>query len=248
MSLLIITSTINVNSGLTVLVDADERLKQYIASVLFYLSSSLIKKIIICDNSNFDYSKISSITEMAFRNKKHIEFLRFQGSKDKIQEFGKGFGEGEILEFVLNESKLIKHEELGFLKVTGRLKILNIDNVLSYLKPDRNYFNSVNLNPLIKLNKVDTRFYYCTKKDFEYYLKESHKAVNDNLGIYLEHKYFDSLIEKSVQFSAFKILPKFLGISGSTGAAYKVSNLNFFFRQMLYNLSNNIKKIKSNTF
>ena len=46
MSLLIITSTVNVNSCLTVLVDPEIRLQQYITSILFYIKAKNIDSII----------------------------------------------------------------------------------------------------------------------------------------------------------------------------------------------------------
>ena len=147
MSVLIITSTVSVNSCLTVLVDREIRLQQYIDSILFYLNAKVIDKIVVCDNSGFDYSELKFLSELACSNNKQIEFLNFKGSVNQIQEKGKGFGEGEIMKYILTNSKLFFEEEGSFLKVTGRLKVVNIDWVVKYLNPNINYFNAVNLNP-----------------------------------------------------------------------------------------------------
>ena len=241
MSLLIITSTVNVNSCLTVLIDPKVRLEQYIDSILFYLKSKVIDKIIVCDNSGFDYSGITEIYEQSNKNSKIIEFLNFQGTVNKIQKYGKGFGEGEIMSFVFNNSKLITHEELSFLKVTGRLKILNVDTILESVKPNTNYFQAVNLNPFVNLKKVDTRFYQCTKQNFNFFLENCYKKVNDSDGFFLEHVYYDKLIEEKIEFERFRILPNFLGISGSTGGVYKMSYSEFWLRQILYTMFNGFK-------
>lgn len=242
MSVLIITSTVNVNSCLTVLLNPEIRLEQYVDSILFYLESPKIKKIIVCDNSGFDYSSIKSIVELAIRNNKQIEFLNFKGSINKIQEFGKGFGEGEIISFVFNNSKLLLLKEVSFLKVTGRLKILNIDRILEHLEPNVNYFNAVNLNPFVNLRKVDTRFYQCTKQNFKYFFEDSYKNVNDKEGFFLEHVYYEKIIEKKIEYKRFKILPNFFGVSGSTGMLYRMSKKNFLIRQFLYTLFRVVKK------
>lgn len=236
MSLLVITSTVTVNSELTVLVDPKIRLEQYIDSILFYLSSKKVEKIIVCDNSGFDYSKIQKILEFASINNKQIEFLNFYGTSDKIQEWGKGYGEGEIMSFIFNNSKIIKQEDAAFLKVTGRLKILNIDEIINHLKSHVTYFNAVNLNPFVNLKKVDTRFYQCTKENFIHFFKDSYKNVNDKEGFFLEHVYYYNICDNNIKFKNFKILPNFLGISGSTGSTYKNSKISFSIRQFLFSV------------
>lgn len=234
MSVLIITSTVSVNSCLTVLVDPEVRQQQYIDSIFFYLNSKKINKIIVCDNSGFDYSKIGAIKEYAIKNNKIIEFLNFVGSADKILEFGKGYGEGEIMAFVFKHSKLIQQDEISFLKVTGRLKLVNIDSVLRFFEPDVNYFQPTSLNPLIKSNKIDTRFYQCNKLVFNEFFEDCSQFVNDNEGIYLEHVFYNKLIDKKIHFKNFRILPYFIGISGSTGMSYKVSNFKFIRNRFLF--------------
>ena len=87
MSVLIITSTVSVSSCLTVLLNPEIRLKQYVDSVLFYLSSKRINRIIVCDNSSFDYSQIKIISDHAVLNNKQIELLNFEGDVSKIQDF-----------------------------------------------------------------------------------------------------------------------------------------------------------------
>ena len=241
-SCLIITSTVTVNSLQTVLVDQEIRLKQYIDSILFYLKSKNISKIIVCDNSGFDYSAVPLIIKSVAKSSKEVEFLNFTGNLEKIREYGKGYGEGEIMQHIFNNSLLIKGREAVFTKVTGRLKITNIDLILSILRSDKSYFQPVNLNPFVKNNKVDTRFYQCQKNIFINTLLESFPMVNDNEEYFLEHVYYERLSHFKVKFSKFLILPNFLGVSGSTGLVYKMSNLKFLSRQFIYLITKNFYK------
>ncbi|MFA9186501.1 hypothetical protein [Flavobacterium magnesitis] len=236
MSVLIITSTVNVNSCLTVLVDAGVRLKQYVDSVLFYLQSKKIDKIIICDNSLFDYSEIKVINDQALLNGKKIEFLNFEGDIKKIQEFGKGYGEGEIVQYVFKNSKLIREDEDCFLKVTGRLKLSNVDSILNYFKPKCNYFQPAILNPFTKSFKVDTRFYQLSKETFISFFMDSYKLVNDKDSFFLEHVYFRKLKEEKVKYKPFNQLPFFVGISGSTGISYEFSKLSFIKKTIFFKM------------
>lgn len=243
MSILILTSTVHINSLMTVVVDPKIRLQQYIDSIHFYLDSKVIQKIVVCDNSDFDYSSITALQEHAVINNKTIEYLHFQGTSDKIQEFGKGFGEGEIMAFVFKHSHLIQDDDSAFLKVTGRLKIINIDSVLGKMKHDVTYFQPVNLNPFINLKKVDTRFYQCTKAIFTTFLKNAYFDVHDKESVFLEHVYYKQLIANNIKYKNFVVLPNFLGISGSTGIVYEMSNSSFRVRQIVATIVRIFKKL-----
>ena len=211
-------------------------------SLLIFLDSKEIKKIIVCDNSGFDYSKIFKVKERIARSNKKFEFLKFNGSLSQIQEFGKGYGEGEIMTYVFKNSDLIKEDELSFIKITGRLKVINIDLILNTTKPLHSYFQSVNLNPFVKFSKVDTRFYMCTKQLFKDVLQDSFHNVNDKEGYFLEHAYYHALTENKTKYNSFLFLPNFLGISGSTGQVFKMSTSILIFRQTIHLLFKNFRR------
>jgi hypothetical protein len=168
--------------------------------------------------------------------------LFFHGSKTEIQKFGKGYGEGEIMKYVLKNSNLFYENEISFLKITGRLKVMNLDSILNKIESNLNYFNFVNLNPFVDLKKVDTRFYQCTKNDFVINFSDCFYDVNDNEGIFLEHVYYNRLISNRIAFHCFNILPNFLGYSGSTGQQYKFSTINFLIRRIFYRMFNRLKR------
>jgi hypothetical protein len=232
MALLIITSTVYINSNLTVLTDPLVRSRQYIDSILFYLECKAVDSIIICDNSNYDYSKHKEL----FKNtsNKKIELLRFIGDKNKILERGKGYGEGEIMAYIFAKSKLINNECVDFYKITGRIFLFNINSIIKSTNPLRNHFQPLGLNPYVNLKKVDTRFYHCTNETFLQYLKNASESVNDKVGYYLEHAYYDSLKNHNVQYESFNVLPHFGGISGSTGETYSISEFKWFFLKNIY--------------
>lgn len=242
MSLLIITSTVNVNSNLTVLVDPNIRLKQYITSILFYIKTKNISSIVICDNSGFDYSIIDELLQLGEKYSKKLEFLFFLSDTDKTMKFGKGYGEGEIMSFIVNNSILYKREQYSFFKVTGRVIVSNIDIVIKFTPVKKNIFQRTQFKSLLNEEKIDTRFYQIKKDQFEKYLLNSYKEVNDIRGFYLEHCFYKSIIENKMNFSFFYILPFLKGISGSSGVVYDIPKRNFIIRSFL-NLILNIFKI-----
>lgn len=228
---LVITSTVYVSSNNTILIDSNERIRQYVESFLFYLDCKTIQDIIICDNSGFDYSKCVEFHNTTL--KKNVEFLCFLGDNEKISEKGKGYGEGEIMEYVLKNSKLIRNRT-SFCKVTGRVKILNIDSILRRINNRNNYFQRIGLNPFVTIKKVDTRFYHSTIDSFEQYLLKSYDSVNDNEGQYLEHVYYRQLNDNGLKYKSLNRLPNIKGISGSTGKTYDIKPVRWFFLKNIY--------------
>lgn len=232
MRTLIITSTVYVNSDLTVLIDVKERVKQYLLSILFYLDSRNIDQIIICDNSNFDYSKFdiffTSITS------KKLEYLSFEGDKAKISTLGKGYGEGEIMEYVMKNSQLINFAHTSFLKVTGRLKVLNIDDILASSSSDSDSFHIAGSNPFANTMAIDTRFYQCTSETYRTILINEYRKVDDKNGSFLEHCYYNKFKSSNIKAKAFPILPKISGLSGSTGINYDDSKIKWFVKKVLF--------------
>src|SRR6186997_1781490 len=139
---LVITSTVYVSAPYTVLVDPEERKKQYHDSIQFFIKESPLTKIIVCDNSGYRYSK--TINDLAKSHNKEIELLSFHGNTELVANYGKGYGEGEIMQFIFSNSILIREVE-GFLKVTGRLKLLNVTKLLSKCNHWENYFMPISL-------------------------------------------------------------------------------------------------------
>jgi hypothetical protein len=224
-STLIITSTIYVNSDMTILVDPAIREQQCVDSILYYLNSPYLAAIVVCDNSGFDFSTNSRLMEAAALSGKQTEFLCFAGEKNAIAAKGKGYGEGQMMAHILMESRLLKRAGASFFKVTGRLSVLNFDEIARKVRPGKTYFQRVGRNPFVNLKKVDTRFYYCNVGLFESRLLHAYKVVNDREGRYLEHVYYEVLKEQPGSYSGLGVPPLFGGISGSTGLSYSIGPL-----------------------
>lgn len=224
MSLLVLTSTVYVNSSFTVLTDPDVRRQQYIDSVLFYLEKPGLSAIIICDNSGFDYGEVTAIIDQAALYKKKIEILSFNADTDRILKQGKGYGEGMIMNYIFEKSELI-NEYSSFFKITGRVKVLNFNSIHQKTKPGNIYFERIGNNPFVYKQILDTRFYYCSTEVFDKYLKQQYVEVDDNAGVYLEHVYYNALTEHQVHHMPFARVPVWDGVSGSTGQSLKADSL-----------------------
>lgn len=230
-SLLIITSSVFASSPLTIITNPQIRENQYVRSILFYLNKTSITSIIVCDNSGFDYSK-HDFQFVAQQKQKEIEILSFKGDSKEVVKYGIGFGEGEILKYVIENSKILKNFTAYF-KVTGRIIVKNINRIIEGVDSEKNYFNQIRNKLIIPQNKVDTRLYFCQKNAFVDNLSYSYKNVTDMNGYFLEHAYYDALKKNRVSYSEFKIIPKYSGFSGTYGKTYKDPLFKLLIKQFL---------------
>jgi hypothetical protein len=221
---LVIPSTVHVSAPYTFLTDPLEREKQYLDSISFFIRETPLLKIIVCDNSGFQYP--ASLQDFARLHNKQLELLSFQGNKELVTNYGKGYGEGEIMQFVLSNSSLIKTAE-GFLKVTGRLKLLNAEKVLRKCGERENYFMPVSLLrprfmvPAAARHCVDTRVYYTTRVFFTNVLINAYRDVRDKDVFFLEHAYHRAIAASGIKVKCFPVAPEISGMSGSNGFMMK---------------------------
>ena len=216
--LAIITGTIRPNGqvGQLVLKNEAERLQQYKDALLFTVQSKAFTKVIFCENSAYNMECLTELKEEATKCEVELELLSFAGNIKNVLMHGKGYGEGEIMDYVFANSKLLQNEPY-FVKITGRLKIVNIKNICRRLCRERCYFNIPNRT--IR-DFYDTRLYAMPTAVFTEYFRNVYTEVWDNEGIYLEKVYTKILEEKKIRVKNFPRFPRIIGISGSLGYNY----------------------------
>ena len=216
--LAVITGTIKpaLQMSQLVLRDEEERLKQYEDSIRFLLCSGAFDKVVFCENSNYGIERLSYLIKIAGENGVELELLSFQGNEEKACVHGKGYGEGEIMDYVFSHSKLIGTEDY-FVKITGRLKVDNIKSIVSRMNRRRTYFNIPNRT---LRNIYDTRMYGMPVDQFKDYFLHSYEQVMDEQGIFLEVVYTKILQEHNITVRNFPRYPRIVGVSGSGGAVY----------------------------
>lgn len=210
---LLITGTINVSTRVpfVAVTNPDIRLKDYISTINWAIKSTNFDSIVFCENSGFNLN-VETIDTFAKAKNKRFEYMTFIGNIETIQKKGKGYGEGEIIQYALNNSKLLQENSI-FCKLTGRLMIKNINDLI---KKPQNYFMHIKGE-----KKIDTRFYCIKKQDYVKIFYDSYKKVNDLNGYYLENVFYNDLILSNIKYRCFYGKPYFLGISGSTGVRYE---------------------------
>jgi hypothetical protein len=228
---LIITSSVRVSARYTALIDPVERKTQYIDSISYYIRESPFIKIVVCDNSGHRYPQ--SLILLARSLNKELELLSFTGEHQLVERYGKGYGEGEIMEYSMANSRLLKEVD-GFFKVTGRLKVTNIARLLVMSKTTENYFMPISLlRPRWLVARaarvcVEVRAYYATKAFFREVLLTAYKEVRDDQTFFLEQAYYRAMINApkwSKRIHCFPVSPEITGMSGSNGWTFKEHSL-----------------------
>ena len=205
--IILLTGCINPNGmSFTKLIDANERQRQYINAIHFYIENTDCK-IIFCENSNTD------ITPFFKDLQNRLEVLTFPGNQDKQR--GKGYGEAEIIEYALQHSSYIQ-DDCVIIKITGRLIINNINQIIRSLTCKHDFVTCLFHSDL---RFADSRI-FCATVSFFRELLNNKGSINDSNNIFFEHILASTVLASSILDVPYIEEPLITGISGSTGMQY----------------------------
>lgn len=207
---ILLTGCINPDGmSFTRLTDTNERMKQYVDAIHYYLEATN-NKIVFCENSN---TNISSLFENN-KNSNRLKILTFSGNKEKQK--GKGYGEAEIIEYAFQHSSWLKENNI-VIKITGRLIVNNICQIIKSLQYNDDFVTCLFHSDL---SFADSRIFCATPAFYKEFLRNKNR-INDSEGRYFEHLLSYIVIESSIQFIPFTEEPQITGMSGSSGNCYQ---------------------------
>ena len=197
------------------LLDSNEREAQYIKSLEYYITKTNIKNIVFCENSNY---KLKNDINKLISNK-NFEFLSFEGNQEKSVRYGKGYGEGEIMQYAFENSKLISRTNY-IAKVTGRLIVKNINTLVRFANQSNGYFWFMGTSGGVQW--VNTRFYMMPKKLYmDVFI--GYKEVDDRAGFDTELMFYHTIKNSQIEYRKFFVCPRIEGTSGTDGVKYNGS-------------------------
>lgn len=218
---LLLTSCVVISDQSVSLKDSNSRIRLTIESIEKWLHISANLNIVICDGSNYDFSKI---IQEKFPNA-HIECLFFQNSTRLVELHGKGYGEGEIINHALLHSKFLNQSSY-FAKCTGKLWVENFHECLQLWNGEflcKGYFSNVFSFKKAEFDYIDTRFYLSTKSFYLMNLGSVHLNINEKSGHSLEHCFRDAIINNKLKNVLFNVPAVICGMGGGSGTYYKNS-------------------------
>jgi len=185
-------------------------------SAIFYWASLGVKEIVVADATGDPV--LSSEDEVLLREVGCvIERVRFQQDDDEAIRNGKGYAEGKLIEFTLQNSKILD-KSTSFYKCTGKVFCRNFHEINASIVKGNivNLFWVGSYTGTI-FNYVDLRFFLCEKKTFFETLLPGYLAAT------ADNDYVELLITPRVRerFNQAKFVrPKLTGFSGGSNDVY----------------------------
>ncbi len=238
---ILITSSIFPTDPNTRLYNPKDRIKHLIESIEKWQRISRNLRIVICDGSGADITKeIKCIAKGSFK----IETLSFENNYKKVAEFGKGYGEIEIIDYALLKSETLRDSKV-FSKCTGRLWVNNYLSCATEMTAECGFRLDLNLKYLNTKNPtpIDTRFYITTK---DFYVKHlsplKNKMQANDRTISVEELFGNAIFELGRNDLLFQTLPIISGIGGASGRYYNTSALRIIKDKIKWEYIKNHKK------
>jgi hypothetical protein len=205
----LLTSAINVSAPFTKMSDAPARVAATLQSTSNWLRLCRDTEFVLCDGSGYDLSRDFKASGL---DTTRIEFITFQNDSEQVRAKGKGFGEGQITKYALENSAILK-AATAFAKCTGKLWVDNF----SACRAAYNGTAGFSYFGFLSLHAVDTRFFIVTKDFFQQNLVNSYLDCDDSHGKYLENVYLESLVELDRRAWLLSVYPTVRGLSGTSG-------------------------------
>ena len=199
--------------------DKDSRIGLTLESIGKWLAISPDLRLVICDGSNYD---LSGIARERFPDA-NIECLFFQNDADMVRLYGKGYGEGEIVNYAIANSAYLRESDY-FAKCTAKLWVDNFLDCVAGWNGScllKGYFADVFSFKPTRFDYIDTRFYLVSKTFYSKYLSTTYLNVGGERGLSLEHCFRDVIIENGIHKILFSVPPVICGVGGGTGTYYK---------------------------
>lgn len=179
---ILLTACINPQGmSYTALNNPATRLQQYIEAINFYIKETSTN-IVVVENTDYDLGKHFDYSD-------RLEFLFFQGNNfDK--KLGKGYGEGMIVEYALQHSKLLQNTE-AICKITGRNTVVDIAKRLQrYAMLSEKVIANIDF----KRKFVSAKCICCPTLFWKDYFLINRKMIDDS-----KHSYFENVLYYSLQ-------------------------------------------------
>jgi hypothetical protein len=207
------------------------RKKHYVDSIKFFIANSKIQRIIIVENTNTNWVD-EEILILAKNNNKIVEILLFKGDVDLAIKHSIGYSHFEMVYIAINNSQILKKND-SLLVMDGRYIIKNINLIYKKLINGNCAFMP-EIHNFRKNNLCDLRLYLVSQSIFLNYIWTKRFDLSNKRNGWAE--YIVDTIIKSKQFKIdhFRILPRSIGIQGSTGVNWDGNNPFYYYFKMLY--------------
>lgn len=217
---ILLTSSVIAHDTGVALSDTQERTQLALESVQEWLRIDPGLRIVLSDGSGFDFSElVAERFPLAA-----IECLSFHNDAERVRQFGRGYGEGEIVRYATKHSRFIAQAGC-FSKCTSKLWVENYAECLAHWDGNMR-FKGVFLNVFSPQRKtefayIDTRFYMVSCESYCRYFEDAHLKIRKDQGHGLEECFRDVVKEQALAHILLPTYPIIAGVGGGTGVRYR---------------------------
>lgn len=231
----LLTSSVVAHDLSVRLKDTDERVRLAMESIAAWLKINPDQPLVLCDGSGFDFTDL--VQRNFFGSK--IECLHFNNDREKVQLFGRGYGEGEIVRYAVNRSEIIAHTGC-FAKCTSKLWVENFSECMKPWNGEiliKGVFNNAfSLTRLTEFSYIDTRFYAMSTAQYKALFINAHQSIDPLRGHGLEECFRDTFITNHLRHCLMPLPPVICGVGGGIGKYYKNTATRRFKERLRYKL------------
>lgn len=203
--------------------DPAVRMNDYVEALKYYesVSPEVVDRIVFLENSDTDLTPLKNALQRASYNK--VEFISV--SSDYPPSKGKGYGEFRMFDEGLLASEVIKADD-HIWKVTGRLKILNIEQLILSAPSDYEVYCDLRDVPIIGESLggnlwMELRTFAFRRDAYDRYFRGEYSK-----SYVLEKKFFKTMKSALNNLNAqiiprFRVQPIIDGYSGYSNANYR---------------------------
>jgi len=214
-SLVLITTASRPPAGVYVLEMTHEAKRKITAKgAVFFWAALGVKKIVIADATGqtlLDDSDVHMLKQMDVE----VEQVYYLQDNSLVIQKGKGYGEGALIQFALQNSRFLKEAD-HFFKCTGKVYCRNFLQIFKMIEQNniQNIFWRDVFNPAM----MDTRFFYVSKKFCTESLLPAYEKIDDRNKKFSEHCVMKAAQEQLSQSKSVR--PMLSGFSGSMNRPY----------------------------
>lgn len=191
--------------------------------------------IVLCDGSGFDFRPLVA----ALPASGPMEYLHFQNDVELVKQYGRGYGEGEIVRYALEHSSLIQSAGC-FVKCTSKLWVENFSTCMQPWNGRllmKGVFDHVfSPRKATTLAYIDTRFYAMGVPTYRQHFLRAHEAIRAQEGYGLEESFKDIFLSTQLRGCLMNPPPVICGVGGGTGAYYQNTPLRQFKEKWRYQI------------
>jgi len=218
-SIVLITTATAPPSGMMYLTTVDVATRSIAAkAAIFSWATQGVEKIVIADatgNVLLDQGEVFMLKQMNVE----VEQLCYFQDDELVKQKGKGYAEGKLMQFALENSEFLKGAS-SFFKCTGKIYCRNFKNlceVIEHHQIQNMFWKKVDHDGLFS-RWTDTRFYYTTIEFFTENVLPQYLACDDNVTA-IESLCFHMLNEKLPAMRSLR--PYLFGLCGGAGQLYE---------------------------